>query len=82
MKENFSNLKTQIEEAQMGKKLLRGKLIEKEEACCILESEVTNVKRKIDKVEARVRFMCSSTILDDTLNNQRSPNDKSSLDYN
>lgn len=66
----------------MEEKLLRWKLIEKEEACYILESKVTNLKRRIDKAKERVKFMSGSTILDDILIKQRSPNDKYGLGYN
>lgn len=44
-------------------------MMKKEEECCKLEYEVTNLKRKIDKSEASFKFMNSSTIIDDILNN-------------
>jgi septal ring factor EnvC (AmiA/AmiB activator) len=69
MKENIARLKNHIEEAHMSEKLLRSQLIEKKEACCRLESKVTDIKRKIGKSKESVKFMNNSTILDDILNN-------------
>jgi hypothetical protein len=52
---------------------------EKEESCHKLEAEVFDLRRKQEKSK---RFMINSTILDEILDGQRSPNDKLGLAYN
>jgi hypothetical protein len=44
-----------------------------------LEDEVVDLRKKVEKSS---KFLNSSTILNDILDSQRSPNDKSGLGYN
>jgi hypothetical protein len=76
------NLKTQIEEAKRIEELLKNQVNEKEESCHKLEVEVFDLRKKVEKSNTHIKFMNSSTILDEILDRQRSPNDKSSLGYN
>jgi chromosome segregation ATPase len=69
-------LKTQLEEAKRIEELLKNQLDEKEESFQKLEAEVVDLRKKKEK------FMNNSTILDEILDSQRSPNDKSGLGYN
>jgi hypothetical protein len=71
-------LKTQIEEAKMVEELLKNQVDENEESCHKLEAEVVDLRKKIEKSN---KFLNSSTILNEILDSQRSPNDKSGLGY-
>jgi hypothetical protein len=73
------NLKTQIEEAKRVEELLKNQVNEKEESCHKLEAEVVDLRKKVEKSN---KFLNSSTILNEILDSQRSPNDKSGLGYN
>jgi predicted RNase H-like nuclease (RuvC/YqgF family) len=73
------HLNTQIEESKRIEELLKNKLNEKEESCHKLEAEVVDIRKKVDKSN---KFLNSSTILNEILDSQRSPNDKSVLGYN
>jgi hypothetical protein len=57
-------------------------LNEREESCHKLEAEVVDLRKKVEKSNTHVKFMNNSTILDEILDSQRSPNDKSGLGYN
>jgi hypothetical protein len=72
------HLKTQIEEAKRVEEPLRNQINEKEESCHNLEAEVVDL---INKVENSNKFLNSSQILNEILEIQRSPNDKSGLGY-
>jgi hypothetical protein len=61
---------------------LKNQVNEKEESCHKLEVEVVDLKKKVEKSNTHIKFMNNSTILDEILNSQRSPNDKSGLGYN
>jgi hypothetical protein len=76
------NLKTKIEEAKRIEELLKNKVNEKEESCHKLEAKVVDLRKKVEKSNTHIKFMNNSTILDEILDNQRSPNDKSGLGYN
>jgi hypothetical protein len=78
---NF-NMKTQIEEAKRIEELLKNQINEKEESCHKLEAEVVDLRKKIEKSNNHIKFMNNSTILDEILDSQRSPHDKSGLGYN
>jgi hypothetical protein len=69
-------LKTQLEEAKRIEELLKNQLDEKEESCQKMEVEVIDLRKKKEK------FMNNSTILDEILDIQRSPNDKYGIGYN
>jgi hypothetical protein len=47
-----------------------------------LEEKVVDLRRKVEKSNTHIKFMNNSTILDEILDSQRSPNDKSGLGYN
>jgi hypothetical protein len=44
-----------------------------------LEAKVVDLRKKVEKSK---KFLNSSTILNENLDSQRSPNDKSNLGYN
>jgi hypothetical protein len=72
------HLKTQIEEAKRIEELLKNQINEKEESCCKLEAEIFYLRKKVEKSN---KFLNSSRILDEILESQRSPCDKSGLGY-
>jgi hypothetical protein len=72
------HLKTQIEEAKIIEELLKNQINENEESCCKLEAEIVDLRKKVEKSN---KFLNSSLILDEILESQRSPNDKSGLGY-
>ena len=51
---------------------------EKEESCHKLEADVVDLRKKVEKSN---KFLNSSQILNEILESQRSPNDKSGLGY-
>jgi hypothetical protein len=53
-----------------------------EESCHKMEAEVVNLRKKVEKSNTQIKFLNSSMILDEILDSQRSPNDKSGLGYN
>jgi hypothetical protein len=61
---------------------LKNQVNEKEESCHKLEDEVVDLRKKLEKPNTHIKFMNSSTILDEILDSQRYPNDKSCLGYN
>jgi hypothetical protein len=76
--ETIVHLKTQIEEAKRIEELLKNQINEKEESCCKLEDEIVDLRKKVEKSN---KFLNSSRILDEILESQRSPYDKSGLGY-
>jgi hypothetical protein len=73
------HLKTQIEGAKRVEKLLKNQVNEKEESCNKLETEFVDLRKKVEKSN---KFLNRSTILNEILDSQISPNDKSGLGYN
>jgi hypothetical protein len=73
------HLKTKIEEAKRIEELLKNKFNEKEDSCHKLEVEFVDLRKKLEKSN---KFLNRSTILNEILDSQRSPNDKSGLGYN
>jgi hypothetical protein len=61
---------------------LKNQVNEKEESFHELEVEILYLRRKTKKSNSHIKFMNSSTILNEILDSQISPNDKSSLGYN
>jgi hypothetical protein len=57
---------------------LKNQINEKEESCHKLEAEVVDIRKKVEKSN---KFLNSSQILNEILESQRSPNDKSGLGY-
>jgi hypothetical protein len=57
---------------------LKDQINEKEDSCHKLEVEVVNLRNKVEKSN---KFLNSSRILDEILESQRSPCDKSGLGY-
>jgi hypothetical protein len=76
--ETIVHLKTQIEEAKRIEELLKNQINEKEESCCKLEVEIVDLRKKVEKSN---KFLNSSLILNEILEIQRSPYDKSGLRY-
>jgi hypothetical protein len=76
--ETIIHLKTQIEEAKRVEELLKNQINEKEESCHKLEAEIVDLRKKVEKSN---KFLNSSRILDEILESQRSPCDKSGLGY-
>jgi hypothetical protein len=58
--------------------LIKNQVNEKEESCHKLEAEVVDVRKKVEKSN---NFLNRSTILNEILDSQKSPNDKSGLGY-
>jgi hypothetical protein len=61
---------------------LKKQVNEKEESCHKLEAEVVDLRKKVEKSNIHIKLINNSTILDEILDIQRSPNDKSGLGYN
>ena len=57
---------------------MKNQINEKEESCHKLEYEVVDLRKKVEKSN---KFLNSSLILNEILESQRSPNDKSGLGY-
>jgi hypothetical protein len=57
---------------------LRDQINEKDESCHKLEAEVVEIRKKVEKSN---KFLNNSQILNEILESQRSPNDKSGLGY-
>jgi hypothetical protein len=57
---------------------LKNQIKEKEESCCKLEAEIVDLRKKVEKSN---KFLNSSIILDEIMEGQRSPYDKSCLGY-
>jgi hypothetical protein len=57
-------------------------LNKKEEFCHEFEAEVVNPRKKVEKSNTQIKFLKNSMTLDEILDSQRSPNDKSGLGYN
>jgi hypothetical protein len=76
--ETIVHLKTQIEEAKRVEELLKHQINEKEMSCDKLEVEIVDLRKKVEKSN---KFLNSSKILDEILEIQRSPYDKSGLGY-
>jgi hypothetical protein len=53
-----------------------------EESCHKLEAKVVNLRKKVEKSNTQIKFLNNSMTLDEILDRQRSPNDKSGLGYN
>jgi hypothetical protein len=76
--ETIVHLKTQIEEAKRIEELLKIQINEKEDSCFKLEAEIVGLRKKVEKSN---KFLNSSRILDEILEIQRPPCDKSGLGY-
>jgi hypothetical protein len=57
---------------------LKNQINEKEESSCKLEAEIVDLRKKVEKSN---KFLNSSRILDEILESQISPCDKSGLGY-
>jgi hypothetical protein len=82
LRESNVNLKTQLEEAKRREEVVRNQLNKRVESCHKLEEEVVNLRKKVEKSNTQVKFLNNSMTLDEILDSQRSPNDKSGLGYN
>jgi hypothetical protein len=82
LRESYVNLKIQLEEAKRREEVVRNQLNKKEESCHKLEAEVVNLRKKVEKSNTQIKFLNNSMTLDEILDSQRSPNDKSGLGYN
>ena len=58
--------------------VMKSQLREKEENCEKLEAEIVSLRHKVDKFNKKLK---SSQMLDDILNIQRSPYEKTNLGY-
>jgi hypothetical protein len=56
-------------------------LKKREESCHKLEAKVVNLRKKVEKSNTQVKFLNKSIILDEILDSQISPNDKTDLGY-
>jgi hypothetical protein len=66
----------------MTEEIVRNQLDKKEESCHEMEEEVVNLRKKVENLDTQIKFLNNSMILDEILDSQRSPNDKSGLGYN
>jgi Mg2+ and Co2+ transporter CorA len=73
------NLKTQVEEEKRVDKLLRSQLKEKEDVCKSLESEIVFLRKELEGSHTNIKFEKISTTLNEILDFQRSPFEKTSL---
>ena len=76
------SLKTQVEEAKTIEEVLRAQLKEKEDSCNNLEFEIVYLRKELEKSHTNTKFENISTTLNEILNRQISPFDKTSLGYN
>jgi hypothetical protein len=76
--ETIIHLKTQIEESKRVEEILKNQINEKEESCDKLEAEIVDLRNKVEKSN---KFLNSSKILDEILESQRSPYDKSGVGH-
>ena len=74
-----AHLESHLEEARRKKEVLKDQLETKGKAYQMLEEEVVELRKKAEQSEAHVKT--SSSILDEILESQRSPFDKTSLGY-
>jgi hypothetical protein len=77
----INDLKTQLQEAKRIEEVILKQLNDREQDCEKLEAEIVLLKREIEKEKKQSRFENSSKILNDILNNQRSPSNKTGLGY-
>jgi predicted RNase H-like nuclease (RuvC/YqgF family) len=81
-----SDLASQLEEQKKIEEEIKSQLQNKEEDCEKLEKENTSLRKEIDIITTELnnslKFERSSMMLDNMLNNQRSPFDKTGLGYN
>jgi hypothetical protein len=82
LRERYVNLKIQIEEAKRREEVVRNQLEKKEESYHELEAEVVNLRKNVEKSDTQIKFLNSSLTLDEILDTQRSPYDKTGLGYN
>jgi hypothetical protein len=66
----------------MREEVVRNQLDKKEESCHDMEEEFVNLRKKVENSDTQNKFLNRSITLDEILDSQRSPNDKSSLGYN
>ena len=81
-REFVSGLKIQLEEAKGREEFLRIQLTKEEGACQNLKLEVEEFIRRTKEENFKFDYRGSSSILDNILKNQRSPNDKTNHGYN
>ena len=74
-------MRTQLEETRRKEEDLKDQLNEKDNAYQMLETEVVELRKKADQSEAHEKFNIYSSILDEILQSQRSPFDKTGLGY-
>jgi chromosome segregation ATPase len=82
LRESYVNLKIQLEEAKRREEVARNQFNKKEESCHELKAEVVNFRKKVEKSNTQIKFLNSSMTLDEILDSQISPNEKSVLGYN
>jgi hypothetical protein len=75
-------LKVQIEEGKKIEEVLKSQLKERENICNSLESEIVYLRRELERSSTNIKYEKSSTTLNEILNHQRSPFDKTGLGYN
>ena len=75
------NLRLQLEEARRKEEGLKDQLDEKDKYFQMLEMEVVELRKKADQSEAHEKFKIYSSVLDEILEIQRSPFDKTGLGY-
>jgi hypothetical protein len=81
IRESYINLKIQLEEAKRREEVVRNQSKKKEESCHELEVEVANLRKKVEKSNTQIKFLNISMTLNEILDSQRLPNEKSCLGY-
>ena len=77
-----ASLKKQVEEAKKTQEVLANQLKEKEASCQKHEIEISSLKKELEKINnPSLKFERSSTILDNILEQQKSPHDKTGIGY-
>jgi hypothetical protein len=77
----INDLKTQLQEAKIIEEVILKQLNDREQDCENLEAEIILLKGEIEKEKKQSRFENSSKILNDIINSQRSPSNKTGLGY-
>jgi hypothetical protein len=80
-KQIIIDLKTRLQEAKRIEDLLIEQLNKKQQDCEKREAEIVLLKKELEKGKNHSRFENSSKILDDNMNSQISPKDKTRLEY-
>jgi deoxyribodipyrimidine photolyase len=77
----ISILKYELQEEKRIEEVILKQLTDREQVCKKLEDEIMLLKGELEKEKKESKFENSSKILDEIINSQRLPNNKTSLGY-